>query len=361
MFIGDAEQKATDLRPPSIKGALRFWWRALNWKKFLASNELNNELNIVEALQDLHKEESRLFGSAAKDLHKEESRLFGSAATNNDGGGQGCFLLQVSKQPKINPDDTWPKNANSGSGYLGFGLMESGKEEEGNFQAHRAAINEIRNEFVISLIFKPKTSNSDIEAIKETLEIWGLFGGLGSRVRNGFGSVSLLSSKLNDTEEKYHYSLDEYCTKINGLLTSYNDIKTYPPYTAFSQYSRFKVIKSSETEKARESHNLAGDWYKEKRLGLKWEKRISLGLPLNVDDSVNASTSLGRFLTENENIRRSSPLIFHVQQLKNKKFVTGILYLPAQFHPKYPEEPKPYPHIELTNFYQPAIQLMDSL
>jgi hypothetical protein len=32
MFIGDAEQKATDLRPPSIKGALRFWWRALNWK-----------------------------------------------------------------------------------------------------------------------------------------------------------------------------------------------------------------------------------------------------------------------------------------------------------------------------------------
>ncbi len=332
MFIGDAEQKATDLRPPSIKGALRFWWRALNWKN-------------VDSL---------------KDLHKEESRLFGSAATDNDGGGQGCFLLQVSQQPKINPDDTWPKNANSGSGYLGFGLMESGKKEEGNFQEHREAINEIRNEFVIYLIFKPKTSNSDIEAIKETLEIWGLFGGLGSRVRNGFGSVSLLSSKLNDTEEKYHYSLDEYCTKINGLLTSYNDVQTYPPYTAFSQYSRFEVIKSSETEKARESHNLAGDWYKEKRLGLKWEKRISLGLPLNVDDSVNASTSLGKFLKKNENIRRSSPLIFHVQQLKNKNFVTGILYLPAQFHPEYP---KPYPHsdIELTNFYQPAIQLMDSL
>ena len=35
MFIGDAEQKATSLRPPSIKGALRFWWRALNWKSYL--------------------------------------------------------------------------------------------------------------------------------------------------------------------------------------------------------------------------------------------------------------------------------------------------------------------------------------
>ncbi len=327
MFIGDAEQKATDLRPPSIKGALRFWWRALNWKKFLSLQK----------------------------LHEKEGRLFGSAATDNDSGGQGCFLLQVSQQPKINPDDTWPKNANSGSGYMGYGLMESGKEEEGNHQEHRAAIKEIRNEFVISLIFKPKTSNSDIEAIKETLEIWGLFGGLGSRVRNGFGSVSLLS--LDQTN--YEYSLDEYCAKISDLLSKYDDIKTYPPYTAFSQHSRFEVIKSSETEKARESHNIAGNWYKEKRLNLEWEKRISLGLPLNVDDSVNASTSLGKFLKKNENIRRSSPLIFHVHPFE-KKFMTVVLYLPAQFHPEYPDG-YPLSDTDLTNFYEPTTQLLDRI
>ncbi len=63
---------------------------------------------------------------------------------------------------------------------------------------------------------------------------------------------------------------------------------------------------------------------------------------------------------KNENLRRSSPLIFHVHPLKNKKFVTGVLYLPAQFHP---EHPKPYPQSDtkLTEFYQPATQLMDSL
>jgi len=329
MFIGDAEQKATDLRPPSIKGALRFWWRALNWKN-------------VDSL---------------KDLHEKESQLFGSAATDNDGGGQGCFLLQVSQQPKINPDDTWPNNANNGSGYMGYGLMESGNLEKGNVEKHRDAIKEIENEFAISLTFKPKTSDADIEAIKETLEVWGLFGGLGSRVRNGFGSVSLLS--LDNTN--YDDSLDEYCNKINGLLTKCDNMNTYPPYTAFSQHSRFKVIKSSESNIARESHNIAGDWYKEKRLELEWEDRISLGLPLNVDEPVNASTPLGRFLKEkvNETIRRSSPLIFHVHPFQNT-FMTVVLYLPAQFHPKYPN---PYPHSdrELTNFYQPVIQLMDSL
>ncbi len=35
MFIGNAEQKADSVRPPAIKGALRFWWRALNWGRWL--------------------------------------------------------------------------------------------------------------------------------------------------------------------------------------------------------------------------------------------------------------------------------------------------------------------------------------
>lgn len=31
MFIGDAKQEASGISPTSVKGALRFWWRALNW------------------------------------------------------------------------------------------------------------------------------------------------------------------------------------------------------------------------------------------------------------------------------------------------------------------------------------------
>lgn len=33
MFISGADQTKAELRVPSIKGALRFWWRALNYEK----------------------------------------------------------------------------------------------------------------------------------------------------------------------------------------------------------------------------------------------------------------------------------------------------------------------------------------
>ena len=33
MFLSGANQDVPELRPPSIKGALRFWWRAMNGDK----------------------------------------------------------------------------------------------------------------------------------------------------------------------------------------------------------------------------------------------------------------------------------------------------------------------------------------
>jgi len=53
MFIGDADQNLTSLRSPSIKGALRFWWRTLNWGKFFKAD-------IAQALRDLHEQEGKL-------------------------------------------------------------------------------------------------------------------------------------------------------------------------------------------------------------------------------------------------------------------------------------------------------------
>ena len=76
MFIGGSDQQTAQLRPSSLKGALRFWWRALNWSRVCA----------------LHGSDQN---AALRQLHADESRLFGHAATDN-GGGQGVFLMQVS-------------------------------------------------------------------------------------------------------------------------------------------------------------------------------------------------------------------------------------------------------------------------
>lgn len=63
MFIGGAAQhEQPELRPPSIKGALRFWWRALYWAECVQQNPGNRDA----ALNCLHQQETE-FGAAAKE------------------------------------------------------------------------------------------------------------------------------------------------------------------------------------------------------------------------------------------------------------------------------------------------------
>lgn len=85
MFIGDAEQQASDISPTSVKGALRFWWRALNWGRCL-QHEGNNQ---AAALSFLHAQEAALFGGLPETVKDEQS------GDKRQSGGQGAFLLRV--------------------------------------------------------------------------------------------------------------------------------------------------------------------------------------------------------------------------------------------------------------------------
>ena len=305
MFIGDAEQKASSIRPPSIKGALRFWWRALNWGRC-------NDLQV---------------------LHREEACLFG-AAVDEKGGGQGKFLLQVVEQPR-KIEKIWPLSLSKaqktsgerGSSYFGFGLWEDKSNP-----LHREAFSE-GQEFSISLCFKPNTPVDDIEAIKETLKVFGLFGGLGSRSRRGFGSVVLSKLVDGDKSERFDYSLLDYQNEVSQLIDKYSNTKKIP-FSAFGDLARFEIV--AKGGNAREVHNKAGCAYKEFRKDLEKRNRVPFGLPLMKVDEKN---------------RRASPLFFHVHALKDGEFVVGALFLPAWFH--YDSK---YIRQDLKQFYQPIHQ-----
>ena len=51
MFCSGADQKSAELRVPSFKGALRFWWRSLMWGR-------------VSRVEDLQQKEAALFGAS---------------------------------------------------------------------------------------------------------------------------------------------------------------------------------------------------------------------------------------------------------------------------------------------------------
>lgn len=303
MFIGGADQSPSDgIRPPSIKGALRFWWRALNWGRFRQPAGTTDE----SALKALHAKEARLFGLAAKTVDKEQI------------GGQGLFLMEIAKQPSINTTSIiadWPTN-NTGAGYMAYGILASNGGNSGIPQPHRQGIKEFQD-FTVRLCFRPGITQDDKDSILAALNAWSLFGGLGSRSRRGMGSVT----RLLDAQEKL-LTRTEYEQQVKDVLAVIPSIPL-SPYTAISKESRFRVL--AEGNDARSVMNQAGQKYREFRgqsSSLRGNVKIPFGLPLQNADEQN---------------RRSSPLLFHVHALANNRFVASVLYLPSsQFHPNYP-------------------------
>ncbi len=330
MFLGGANHEAEGIRPPSFKGALRFWWRALNWGNISGATGADD-------------------ASALPTLHAEEARLFGSA-TDGEGSGQGCFLLSVNhvKMTPTNPVFT------GGSKYLaGMGL--SGRNALPTEQ-----------EFEIILRFHPRAVQSDIDSILRAVKVFGLLGGLGSRSRHGMGSIALYEIIRN--QEKYQKETiwaapttqEEYKTKIKELfplpLTA-----NEPPFTAFSEKSRIDILLSGNTP-----YSVLDDFGKaildyrswgrtinnnilpsgnpsEKNFfnDHEWRyqrgplypenhpERVAFGLPHDYGqgDSLKVKSE------NKDHERRSSPLFFHVHQLGTNLFVGVSIYLRAQFLP----------------------------
>jgi len=290
MFIGGADQTPDNgIRPPSFKGALRFWWRALNWGECY-STAGNNE---AKALKLLHQREADIFGAAAKE----------------DKGGQGKFLLTIRQHDKPETLNDWPET-NTGAGYLAYGILESKGGKSGKPHPHKIALRE-GTKFTASFIFRPNTTQHEIISVRQAAEALGLLGGLGSRNRRGMGSVTLeVEGGLS--------SLAEYEKRLKQLFQSFS--VTPAPFTAFSSQCSHKIL--TQNEDARKALDKAGGNYKAHRAEIINDRnsRISFGLPLQDIDTET---------------RRASSLFFHVHALSKGKYVSILAHFPSsQFHHK---------------------------
>ncbi|MGE4502420.1 MAG: type III-B CRISPR module RAMP protein Cmr1 [Thiomicrospira sp.] len=283
MFLGDADQKATSIRPTAIKGALRFWWRAIN---------------AHLDLKELAEQEAKLFGSAKQDV------------------GRGCFSIHVTECDAIgSPDASWPiKDPNAPSSYLGYGLV--GDNQNPHREAIKAGI-----KFTVVLQFSPDATQSDRQAIQVALEAFGIFGSLGSRARRGFGSVQLLT--LNDQPfiQMTPSNIREWLGA--NLASSLKDASSLG-FTGFSKDSRFAMphaINNKSFSDFKSCHASLGLIYKNARTPIKPTRlRAVFGLPLK---------------SVNESLRRASPVFIKVIKDTPKTYQGLFLFLPSQFHPEY--------------------------
>lgn len=168
-FLGGANPKGTpELRPPSIKGALRFWWRA--------------QCGIVDL----------------KEMQKKESEIFGGV--DGDGATRSSFRLRVYHEEFYTslklPDSKTPVRDKPFKvnifEYLAFGTFDRDNIKKENV---------LNRSFIVQgqpfqVVFTFSKSEFREEVIM-AFYLLSLFGGLGNRNRNGFGGFVFDNHELS--------------------------------------------------------------------------------------------------------------------------------------------------------------------
>lgn len=153
----------TPIRGTSIRGQLRFWWRATR-----------GAFGTGDAgLAELWKAEEALWGSSKKPSQIEVS-------VHNIHKGKE-FQATDSKNNPVDVGDP-----DSRVGYAAFPLRKEDSKPAGSVQEHVS--------FSLTLTF-PDDRKEDIEA---ALWAWDTFGGVGARTRRGFGALHCRDSRPRD-------------------------------------------------------------------------------------------------------------------------------------------------------------------
>lgn len=349
MFLGGAEHKAEIVRGSAVKGALRFWWRALQWGAI--SEQCKGDES--QALKELHREECDLFGSA---VDKEQA--------------QAKCLLRVRSIETSNEQISKLSSATSNTGVhylLGQGLSTYDRSIKGNRVDRQC----LQGTFKLSIRFKPTVTDEQLSQVVSAVKALGLMGGLGARARRGWGSLTLLSL---DSEGRCTFdppqTVEDYKAALKSIWPTV--LSGLPPFTALSNRSRLNIYRKQtgnaqellgalgsdfleyrsfrkngsnsshpeRTEIAQVDHDNMREFLDpDEKSGQSHPRRVVFGLPHNYfftslkkpnnKLNIDAIPKNGR---DREATRRASPLFFHVQSIGHEYCAIGY-FLPSTFLP----------------------------
>lgn len=286
MFLAGADGKTAELRPSSLKGLLRYWWRALQAE------------------------------SDSSSLRNSESAIFGSV----DRGG--CFSIQIKHEPFKATRNKFPNHPVSVEGktfkinileYLAYGTHE--RKDGANVFIRDYIPPNTKFNVILNIV-----NENYKKEILTTFYVFSLFGGAGSRNRNGFGSFDVLNKTKVFEDIKNDFSLDfPYKT---GNITKLIRRVGIQSYFSFSDQTKvFGAKKSIDLwDKALAD---IGVLYKQTRSKLEkrhsFEKRQYIGAPI-VEKKITRS-----FLE-----RHAKPYFIKIAKEGNQ-YRAYILYLPSRY------------------------------
>lgn len=305
MFLSGADQNVPELRPPSIKGALRFWWRAMNGHL---------------SLEDLKQKEDEIFGGT-------------------DGRSRVLVRVQILNTTEILGKDILGYGVNNsfeGVKYLLYILFYQQSE---------------RNGFNKGTKFKIILSGHNENYLKDFCDAFWLFvniGSIGTRARRGAGAIY-----VSDIEDK-HRILDNYLIfkQINGqsmtdffnqnliaIKNRYPNHKKNEINMEYSTVSKHIYISKNSFDTWQKCLEDIGLQMRNLRKGVTHrekskrtftmetlDQKAAFGLPISVfqDNIVKLKISE----------RRASPIYISVIKNENGKFHWVVTFLQGNFMPK---------------------------
>ena len=226
MFLGGANTTDAELRVPSIKGMLRFWWRAICG---------------IKSLEKMKEEEAKIFGST------EQKASFSMKLEDLNN-------IKAIKKNLLPGKKFQPKGKAFKVGiidYLAFGIRD---HKNGYTRQHFPSSNQFRVQFSF---YNRDYKQSILNAFYSFIDN----GGLGAKSRNGFGSLGLRENHKNNMQFKGN--LKEY------LALSHNS----KVFNGLSEYDRWEDALSE-----------IGIAYKDARLSVErkhvYEKRLLISKPI---------------------------------------------------------------------------------
>ena len=206
LFMSGHNQNHAEVRAPSVKGLLRWWFRALggdwNWESWLFGSQEQGSPVIFRII------DKNIF------LHRPYTQRFSNRQA-----------------------------------YLGYGPIGFDKRDE-VFKNSRASLT---GSFSLEVVIFSNVDDKDLRAL--LLSLWSLsvFGGMGSRSRRGWGSVSIKPSDENAKSFAHELGLDWEFHSLENLRKNIHKLeekrrvifgelpKNLPEYTRFSHLSRFCI------------------------------------------------------------------------------------------------------------------------
>lgn len=210
-FVGDAAQQG-QWRTPPIKALLRQWWRVVKAPQIGFK---------VDGLDGLRATENSLFGSAS-DSYGEKSRQSLVKLRLKD-WAEGQLANSMWPRGEINQIQVGQGRVRADV-YLGFGPIVPASRNQGRPEptVERLAIEPQKQHNELMVFFAPAASEKQIDEVRQAIRLASWFGGIGSRSRNGWGSITLQGEAIPRLPSSAR-ELAAYCQNFRGCFSADRD------------------------------------------------------------------------------------------------------------------------------------------